>query len=200
MHYSAIAIVVASVGLAGCAAQQQRALVQQTTSCLEAAYNSPEAAPIRPRTPFNPNDASLAQLGDPAVVSKPEMDAISLVYPRVQDCDRQFLARLEKLGPAFVPLFAGTYRDNDNDAVALLQRRLTWGEFNQRRRDRAIASSEKLQVAEQQLAAENQARANAMIQGLAAAAAISQASQPVQPRARFTTCTQQGIFTNCIQQ
>jgi len=199
MIRKAIAPAAVALALFGCVAQQQREAVQQTASCLQTAYDSPEAVLIRPRTPFNVNDASLAQLADTSIASKPEMDAISAVYPHVQACQHQFLQRLAELAPAFVPVFAKNNRDGDDDAIALLQSKMTWGEFNRRRRDRAITGQQTIIEEERRLVTEDQARANAMIQGLAAAYAITQAAQPVQPRATFTTCTQQGAFTNCIQ-
>jgi hypothetical protein len=85
--------------------------------------------------------------------------------------------------------------------VALIQRKITWGDYTKRRRDRAIAGQEAIIAEKRRLTAEDQARAAAMIQGLAAAYAITQAAQPAPaPRPSFTTCTQQGVFTNCVQQ
>jgi hypothetical protein len=76
-----------------------------------------------------------------------------------------------------------------------------WGDFTKRRRDRAIAGREAAIAEERRLAAVDQARADALIRGLAAAYAITRAGQPAaQPQPTFTTCTQQGVFTNCVQQ
>jgi hypothetical protein len=180
---------------------QQREAIQANVSCLSAAYASPEAAPLRVHEQFNVNDATLTQLADTSFATDAEIASLSAAYPRFQACQNVFLGQLEKLAPAFVPIFAENFRDADDDTVALLQRKVTWGDYTKRRRDRAIVGREAVAAEERRLAAEDQARAAAMIQGLAAAYALTQAAQPVpSPRTTFTTCTQQGAFTNCVQQ
>jgi hypothetical protein len=159
------------------------------------------AAPLRVHEPFNVNDATLAQLADNSFATEPEIASVSAVYPRQRACQNEFLAQVEKLAPTFAPIFAENFRDADDDTVALIQRKMTWGDYTRRRRDRAIAGQQAVVAEERRLAAEDQARAAAMIQGLAAAYAITQIAQPASPpRASFTWCTQQGVFTDCIQQ
>jgi hypothetical protein len=156
----------AAVGLlllTGCLAQQQREAVQAGTSCLLAAYESPDAAPLRVHEPFNVNDATLSQLADNSFATEPERASVLAVYPRLRACQNEFLAQVEKLAPTFVAIFAKSYRDADDDTVALIQRQMTWGDFTKRRRDRAIASQEALITEEHTLAAEDQARAAVMI-------------------------------------
>lgn len=186
--------------LTGCLAQQEHEAVQANVSCLSAAYASPDAAPLRVREPFNVNEATLAQLADTSLATEAEIASLSAVYPRSRACQNEFLGQIEKLAPAFAPIFAESYRDADDDTVALIQRKMTWGDYTKRRRDRAIASREAVAVEERRLAAEDQARAGAMIQGLAAVYAITHATQPAPPSPpTFTTCTQQGAFLNCVQ-
>jgi len=156
---------------------------------------------VRVHEPFNVNDATLAQLADNSFATEPEIASVSAVYPRLRGCQNEFIGQLEKLAPAFAPIFAKSYRDADDDTVALIQRKMTWGDYTKRRRDRAIAGQEAIIAEQRRLAAEDQAHADAMIQGLAAAYAITRAAQPaLPPRPTFTTCTQQGVFTNCVQQ
>jgi hypothetical protein len=189
------------VTLTGCLAQQQRKAIQANVSCLSAAYASPDAAPLRVHEPFNVNDATLAQLADTSFATEAEIASLSVIYPRSRGCQNEFLGQLEKFAPAFAPIFAENFRDADDDTVALTQRKMTWGDYTKRRRDRAIAGQEAVAAEERRLAAEDQARATAMIQGLAAVYAITHATQPATPpAATFTTCTQQGAFINCVQQ
>jgi hypothetical protein len=194
-------VAVVLLPIVGCVAQRQREAVQANVSCLAAAYASPDAAPLRVHEPFTVDDATLAQLADNSFATEPEIASVSAVYPRLRACQNEFLAQLDKLAPAFGPMFAENYRDADDDTVALIQRKMTWGDYTKRRRDRAIAGREAIAAEERRLAAEDEARAAAMIQGLAAAYAITQAAQPAPPpRPTFTTCTQQGTFLNCVQQ
>lgn len=187
--------------LSSCVVQREREAVQAGTSCLMAAYASLDAAPLRVHEPFNVNDATLAQLADNSLATTAEIASVSAVFPGLRKCQSQFLAKVETLAPTFAPIFANSYRDSDDDVIALIQRRMTWGDFTRHRRDLAITGHEALITEERRLAAEDQARAAAMIQGLAAAYAITQAAQPAPPpRPIFTTCTHQGVFTNCVQQ
>ena len=187
--------------LAGCLAEQRREAIQANKSCLSTAYASPDAASLRVHEPFNVNDATLAQLADTSFATEAEIVSLSAAYPRFRMCQNEFIGQLEKFAPAFAPIFAENYRDADDDTVALIQRKITWGDYTRRRRDRGIAGQEAIASEERRLAAEDQARAAAMIQGLATVHAINHASQPVPPSTpTFTTRTQQGAFFNCVQQ
>jgi hypothetical protein len=159
MRETHIAMVAFSLALTGCVAQQQQQALQETSACLQAAYNLPEAAPMRARTPFDINDATLTQLAETSLADKPETDAILTVNPRFRACQNQVVERLRKLAPTAAPLIARFYRDHNEDVLALVQRKMTWGDFNKRRRDRALAGQEKLVEEDRRLAAEDEARA-----------------------------------------
>jgi hypothetical protein len=191
--------------IVGCIAQRQQEAVQAGISCLSAVYALPEAAPVRVHEPFNVDDATLAQLADNSFATEPESAAVSAIYPRVRACENEFLAQLEKLAPAFAPIYAKNYRDFDDDTVALIQGKMTWGDYTKRRRDRAIAGREAIAAENRRLTAENQARAAALIEGLAAVNAITQSQTGPQslPTGAYRmpqegiTCTQMGMFTRC---
>jgi hypothetical protein len=186
--------------LVACLSQRQREAIQAGSSCLLAVYESSDATPLRAHEPFDVNDATLAQLADSSFATEPQIAAVSTVFPRLRACQNEFLVQVEKLSPTFAPIFAKNYRDADDDTVELIQRKMTWGDYTKNRRDRAIAVREAIAVEERRLAAEDQARAAGMIQGLAAAYAITQAAQPATPPpATFTTCTEQGAFLYCTQ-
>ena len=211
MRNSSIAIVLLGLTLAGCVPQQQREMVQATTICLQAVYDSPEGAPLRAHQPFNVRDASLAQLANPAFATPAEVAAITAIHPRYQACQKELLDRMSSLAPSEAPIFAKHFRNTDDDLLSVVQRRMTWGDFTRRPRDRSAASQVLVVAEERRLAAEDQARATAVLQELAIAAALRQATQPVAqptvmvqpsqpPQPIHMTCRPGRGVLNCSQQ
>src|SRR5215469_12381362 len=86
-----IALVACAFLLAGCATAAQRqyqaivtgnkALGVEAKACTLAVCNAPEAAPLRPHIPYDPREATLAQLSDASFATGPEIAAIELLYP-----------------------------------------------------------------------------------------------------------------------
>jgi hypothetical protein len=89
----------------------------------------------------------------------------------------------------------------DDDVVALVQHKMTWGDFTRRRRDRDIETGEAVTAEKQRLAAEDQVRTAAMLQGLAIL--LNQAQPSSLPAGAYripnegVTCTQMSAFTRC---
>jgi hypothetical protein len=178
MRYSFLALGVLALALCACIPEQQRQVATENVYCIAAVYNSPEAAPLRVHEPFNPYDTTLRQLADRSLATNEEIASLTAVHPRLRACQVEFLARLDRLAPSLTPQLAQDYRDADDDLVLLMQRRMAWGEFNQRRRDRAVAGQQAF-LAEQ--------RRFELMQGLAAFYLLNQVFQPVQPRTAMTT-------------
>src|SRR5258708_26704212 len=142
MRLSSLTLAVMTLALSACIPEQQRQAVSENVFCIAAAYNSPEAAPLRAHEPLNPNDTTLAQLVDRSLATDGEIASLSAVHPRLRACQIDFLARLDRVAPALSPVFAGDYHSADDDLWLLMQRKMAWGEFNKRRRDRAVAGQE----------------------------------------------------------
>jgi hypothetical protein len=217
---SLIALVVAVTGCSTAAQRQyqtivtgNRAINEQGTTCLMAAYNAPEAASVRAHVPFDPRTASLAQLSDPALASPAEVVAIEVWYNRYKACREAVLNGLNNTMPGMVPTLAKQFAAADDDMLLLTQRKLTWGEAVRRGRDRALAVQEALtaeghrivSALEQQHEAELERRAAASAEMLNAAAAFSAAAQPSRlpagaytlPGAQRMTCFTSGPNTTC---
>jgi hypothetical protein len=141
--------------LAGCAtaAQRQyqamttgnRAIVTEAKVCVEAIYNAPEAAPLRPHTPLNPTDASLTQLSDKSLATKADIDAILLLHPRLKGCQKTILDGLLNTTPSVIPILTREYAAADDDTILLIQRKMSWGERVRRARDRVTATQAAIQ-------------------------------------------------------
>ncbi len=114
-------------------------------ACLTAIYDSPEAALLRPHMTIDPRDTTLAQLADTSVATPEEISKILILHPRLQQCQRAALDGLMNTTPSVVPILAAAYARGDDNTLALIQRKETWGEFSKRRRDSAMALTAEIQ-------------------------------------------------------
>lgn len=133
--------------LMGCATGAQRQVEAikgagpQITACVQQIYNAPEATVLRAHFPMNPENASLAQLSDQSLATKPETDAIVFLYPRLQECRRAQVAALLPTAPTVVPILIKAHSGADDDVTQLVQRKMSWGEVVRRQRDRQMAAA-----------------------------------------------------------
>src|SRR5205823_4416644 len=98
-----------------------QALVAQLNACATDLYNSDEAAPIRQHLPRDPRAATLAQLSDTSLATKPEVDAILGLHPRLQSCRKAALDGLVNTTPSVVPILAKGIAAGDDDIIRLVQ-------------------------------------------------------------------------------
>jgi hypothetical protein len=211
-----IALIACAFLLAGCATAAQRqyqaivtgnkTLGDEAKACTMAAYNAPEAAPLRPHLPLDPREATLAQLSDTTFATGPEIAAIEVLYPHLKACQKAALDGLANTTPGAVPILAKAYSAADDDTILLIQRKLSWGDRVKRGRDRALATQEALQAEGQRVVsglehqheaeiAQRQRAAEALAQWAQTPQLINAANRPV-----ITNCNQFGNMLNCTSQ
>jgi hypothetical protein len=182
------------------------ALVAQARSCVTEAYNAPEAAVLRPHIPLDVRQVTLAQLSDQSLPTKQEIDAVLAVHPRTQACRQAILDGLLSTTPSVVPILAKEFAGADDDTIALVQRKLSWGERVRRARDRVLATQTELQAEEQRITAglerSHEAELARRQRALDALAQWAQTQQVINAMKRpvVTNCSQVGSFTNCVSQ
>ena len=202
--------------MGGCATQAQRQfqavvtnnrnIAAQYLSCATVIYNSSEAGPIRAHAPLKATDATLAQLSDTSKASEPEIQAIFLLHPKLQECQRIVLNGLMSTTPTLVPILTEQYNGGEDDALMLIQRKLTWGEYAKLRRDRATAVQAELQAEGQKIVAGlQQQHENELAHRQAAAEAFARWAQTQQiinnmNRPVITNCNRFGGMVNCVTQ
>jgi len=210
---NAVAVLTAAL-LGGCAtaAQQQyqamatgnQALIAQGKSCVIEAYNGPEGAMVRSHLPIDAREITLAQLADQSLPTKQEVAAVLALHPRIQACRKAILDGLLGTMPSVVPVLAREFAGADDDTIAFVQRKLSWGERVRRARDRYLALQAELQTEERQIVAglersheaeltRRQAAADAMARWAQTQQVINAMNRPV-----FTNCTGTGSMVNCI--
>jgi hypothetical protein len=182
-----------------------QAILAQIKSCVTDAYNAPGSAPLRPHFPLDLRDLTLAQMSDQSSPTKQEVDAVLTMHPRIQSCRKTALDGLLNTAPTVVPMLARAFAEADDDTIAFVQRKRSWGEHVRRGRDRALAMQAGLQVEGQRIVAgleqshqaelaRRQAALNAMAQWAQTQQVISAMNRPV-----TTNCMNLGSgIVNCV--
>jgi hypothetical protein len=202
-----------ALGLAGCATNAQRQAQQiaqnwQTTAselqaCTSEVYNAPESEPLRRHLPYNVLNATLEQLTDSAKASDDEIKAIYAQNPKLQECRNSALHSLSTTTPTVVPILIDGYQKNDQIVIDLVQKKITWGEANQRAKALAVQMQKQLTDASQQIEAnlersnaaelaQRQAASNALARYLQTQQMINALNRPV-----TTNCMGTGYTVNC---
>jgi hypothetical protein len=200
--------------LGGCATAAQRqyqamatgnlAILAQAQNCTTEVYNSPDAASIRSHSPIDPREATLAQLSDQSLPNKQEIAAVLVLHPRLQACRKAILDGLLNTTPSVIPILTKEYAGADDDTIAFVQRKMSWGERVKRARDRLIGLQASLEAEQQRIIAglersheaelaRRQAATNAISQWAQTQQVINAMNRPV-----FTNCTGMGSMVNCI--
>jgi hypothetical protein len=177
--------------------------ISQAKACGDAIYDSPEAAPLRPHVTRDMREAALSQLSDTGSATKPEIDAILVLHPRLKACEKIVLDQLLNTTPSVVPILTKQYSSADDDTILLIQRKMPWGERVRRGRDRVNETVAALQAEEQRVTAGLEQHESELARRQAALNAISQCAQTQQVinamnRPVMTNCFGTGSMVNCI--
>ena len=82
-----------------------------------------------------------------------EVAAVLALHPRIQACRKAILDGLLGTMPSVVPVLAREFAGADDDTIAFVQRKLSWGERVRRTRDRYLALQAELQTEERRIVA-----------------------------------------------
>jgi len=195
-----------ALGLLGCATAAQRELVgmaagyrdasQKFQACVAAIYNQPDLEPLRRDLPLNVQNASLAQLANTNFVSAEQERLILANHPKYQACRQQVIDELSPTMPSVAAIFLKGQVDTDNRIVALLQKKLRWGEFLQQWRQAGLerlaemeAEGRRMMASLQQAHEAELARRQAAIQALGQAMAEYGRTQAAIANMRPVNCT-----------
>jgi len=110
----------------------------QIATCWSAEYNVPEAEPLRAHVPYDATEATPEQLVDRSFATDGEIEALKAISPGVNECEQHFLAQLSTVSPALVPKVSASYGMAVETATLLIDRKITWGEYNTKRRATAM--------------------------------------------------------------
>lgn len=207
-----------AVGLAlllcSCATQAQRQFqaikasnqtnAAQLMACSTEVYNSSDYDLLRAHIPLSIYDATLEQLSDSNLASPAEIKALFTVHPRLQECRKAFLTATSQTEPGLVPIVTTLLTKNEDDLVTLTQRKISWGEYVHRIRDRMTETQTALQAEDRRVVAglqqEHQAEVAHRQRAAEALAAWAQTQQAINAANRpvVTNCNTFGNSVNCV--
>jgi hypothetical protein len=216
MHFASSTTLIASVLLLliGCATHAQRQFqamkagnqehAAQMKACAAIVYNPPESAPLRPHLPLAISDLTLQQLSDMSYATPAEVQAIFVTHPKLKECRKALLVATAQTEPALVPVIIASYNKNEDDLLAVIQQRMTWGEYASRVRDRTAEAQAALQTEDRRVVsglqqehqaeiAQRQRAADALAAWAQTQEMINAANRPV-----ITNCNTFGSTLNCV--
>ena len=119
--------------VAGCVAAGPRGTYQsdlQTyNACAAAVYNAPEYAPLKRHAPSNVNNASLEPLASNDLATDEEIRLLQTAHARVLACRQTFLNAVAQHAPTIAAIDAAIAARTDDAMLALIQKKITWGEY-----------------------------------------------------------------------
>ena len=144
MRWHTVALV--AVLLSGCSTQVQRAIQESNTqgraaaaeaqACVLRIADTPAYRLVDSRAPIA-TKPSLQQLADTSQASPEEVKAFFEVRNHTDGCRDQLVKSMTGVNAAFIPALSALYVRSDRNAVDLVQRRISWGAYNQRRMESA---------------------------------------------------------------
>jgi hypothetical protein len=204
------------VALSGCATQAQmqfeviktgkQAIGAQLKICLDAVRKSPELASLQTHPLLDKGTVTLQQLSDQSLATPTEVQAILAVHPRMKQCANAAINGVAQTEPSVAPILTAAFARDEDDVLALTQRKITWGDYARRDRDRTNETKAAFQAGEQQIVAglqrehqaemaERQRAADALAEWALTQQMINAANRPV-----VTNCNAFGNMVNCISQ
>jgi len=169
-----------------------------------ALYSSPEVEPLRAHIPLDIRNATLEQMTDTHLATDAEIKVLLDEHPKYQACRQALLNQIARVTPTIVPILTKRYTEDDDKLIALIQKKMTWGDFIREQKDSLPAFQAELTAEYRRIGAalnqqnqfelqQRQAAANAMMQYYQTQEMINEMNRPV-----ITNCNQIGTMTNCV--
>ena len=156
----ALSLAACSTGAQREAARMQTVATEASSSgqeCLQSIADNPEYAPIKAKTLLAPNTQySLQMLNDQTSPTKPEISLLYRVYGNIQECRKILLDGASKTHPLILLTYVESFSDSDKIWAQATAGRLTWGQFNEARKNVMTQAQEKTIQANAQIGSQLQ--------------------------------------------
>ena len=210
-----IAVLAAAIALSGCATQAQkealsiRANVQSAgqalIACTKFVYESPEMLPLRANMPLSLVYATLQQETNSNYATDAETAAVFAVHPQLKVCRNTFLSQIGQTTPTLVPVFSEVLSENEETLIALVQKKLTWGDYIRQLKkntaDGRVKVAGEVRNIDTNLERSNQAELESRQRALEAIARFAQTQAIIEslnrPVVTTTRCTGFGNMVGC---
>jgi hypothetical protein len=180
-------------------------------ACIQKAADKPEYAPLKSKTVLSlDSQIPLQMLNDKTSPNKQEIALLYRVYGDLQDCRKIFLDGASKTHPLILLTLVEGYANSNKLWAQTTAGRLTWGQFNEGRKDNLTQNQQKMVQANMQISSqlqnqhqsemEQRQRAAAAFQQWAAQQqqmALQQQAIDAANRSRTINCTYSGNTAQC---
>jgi len=185
-----------------------KAGIQENSSaakiCITNVHNSPEFVLLKNYIPINALDPTLKQMSDRTFATPAQIQAIFATHSQARACRQALLNGLAQIVPSVVPILVASYNKNEDDLLALTERKMTWGDYTRRERDRATETQFDLQAEDSHIVSglqqqhraeieQRQRSADALPAWAQTQELINAANRPV-----ITNCNALGSMVNCV--
>jgi hypothetical protein len=136
---------------------------------------------------------TLQQLSDQSFATPTEVQAILAVYPKAQGCIKAVINGIAQTEPSVAPVITAAFAKVEDDLLALTQRKISWGDYARRDRDRSIEVRAAIQAAEQQIVSGLQREHNAEMEERRRAEHLAEWLQTQQ----MINAANRPVVTNC---
>jgi hypothetical protein len=103
--------------------------LQAYNACTAAVYNAPEYASLKRHAPSNVSNASLELSASNDLATDEEIRLLQAAHARVLACRQTFLNAVAQHAPTIAAIDAAIAARTDDAMVALIQKKITWGEY-----------------------------------------------------------------------
>jgi len=117
-----------------CQSGASMAANQAAFECMGRIATNPAYRSVAAHQPLDGSDPTAAQLADPAVPTPEEARTLAAVHEDIVACRGPTLKNFSQIAPAVIPAALEAYRDSDRVTDELVNRKITWGEANKRKR------------------------------------------------------------------
>ena len=146
-----LCLIIASTTLvSGCATDAQRraqgmrsswqAIGAATAKCIVAVNADPRFSPLWVHTPKPPASPTIEQLADESLANPSDILLEEAHHDAILPCRDNALAQLESVDSRVALAFSNAYNEGDSITLALVQRRITWGEANRQVQQLTLAT------------------------------------------------------------
>jgi hypothetical protein len=173
------------------------ALASGGEACFAQAKSTPQWAALAPKMALDPNQqATIQQLSDLTTISPNEASMLTSIYPYIQSCIQ---TELQDASPVNGAILVAYNTDDASDVAALLQRQITFGQYNSKAATRKAQARALFAQEQVRQAAEHNERMARIGDRLAYVGRTLTQMQPPPRASVFCTTTMDGAFarTNC---
>ena len=126
---------------------------REFADCTAAYLQEPALTPIAQKLPKDLSSASLRQLTDDAKPSDAEVTALYVLYDKRQVCRNRAIDQIKSVAPTIAMILADEFTKADKQMVALVQKKISWGEYITAARDLSVDAQKAIAAEDQRIAA-----------------------------------------------